>query len=825
MPDSDRLALAALLYDIGTFRHRSFGGEGDPRRQGAEWLLGKGLAGAEEIADLIAGGPKDKENVLQLNQAAILSEADSLSYCRERDTESPVAPPAATLLSPLFASTRSGDEAASSENTFWPLSPLEPGHTYPQTLSAGMGGKSQYAGLWKAFEGEFDILLPIGLAVGPLLVLLEKYCACMPGTMPLLTQDTSTVPVSLFDHARARTAIACCLHEFFLATHQQVLPKRNLSKNVADRRAAYYRLVMGELSGIRRFVYQVKHRNDVTTLHARSFLVELLARHVAEEIVDRLGLTWANVMYANDGRFCVLAQNTQGARMRLAKIQQRFNEWLLEAFDGALHLAVAHAEARGVDLATGQMGDVWREVSDELEEKKRQRFAGKLDGILVPKEPLLKDGYCSVCRGDHFDVDLRDGLCSCCYVLAGVGDDLVDARLLVARRSKVEGVPHIKVPRSDESWCYYAVVRDEDLVKQGDPYRVYLLDSWDLSEYRWDGSSQWLAGRYVTKAPIAPDRAGEDSARVGRTGAPSNVRLERAATLDELAEASRGRDEIGVLEMCCHDLDALSVTYAQRAGVAGICSLNRQTQLFFKGYANQICRGIVAKGYSALKISQRPVDAARNVSILHSGSGGVLVVGAWDDAVELAFDVRHCLRAFAGRQIDAFLSGAVAVAGPGYPLHKMTELTRSAVLRAGGNSLTLFCNRGPASWTDGRRRSRREYTWEEARGRVATAVEEITALCVIPPQEGRVTLHWTEQLLRGLRPILAEWEEGGAYCLPSLAYVLAGVREALRRGEPVDLSHWQKVSGLLMNTSRMEDLRTILIWLSLLAGTSGGEGV
>jgi len=295
--------------------------------------------------------------------------------------------------------------------------------------------------------------------------------------------------------------------------------------------------------------------------------------------------------------------------------------------------------------------------------------------------------------------------------------------------------------------------------------------------------------------------------------------------MEELAESSCGRREIGVLKMCIDDLSPGKAGLAEHATLLGASSAYRQTGLFFKAYADQICQGTTPDHIPPFRVSPRPPNTIRRIGTLHSGSDGLAAVGAWDDIVEFAFDLRACFEAFTGSATTPVLTAAIVVAPPDYPVYRMQEMARRAVLESSPkNGITLFYDGGRAS-SPGRLaiRSRQVYTWAEARDSVGGLVKDILTMCRITPEEGRTSCERAGWLARGLSCTLAEWERAGAYHLPNLAHSLARVREVLRTQGSTDPALWQRVSGTLMDTSRIGDLRTIVVWLSLLAGTADEE--
>ena len=122
----------------------------------------------------------------------------------------------------------------------------------------------------------------------------------------------------------------------------------------------------------------------------------------------------------------------------------------------------------------------------------------------------------------------------------------------------------------------------------------------------------------------------------------------------ELADASGGTQEsagirrLGVLRA---DVDNLGAAFlagfpAQYATLTRTAALSRQLSLFFKRYINELCRGNVGRGAEKFSLFGREKKAERDVHIVYSGGDDIFLLGAWDDIVELAVDLRRAFQRF-----------------------------------------------------------------------------------------------------------------------------------------------------------------------------------
>ena len=105
--------------------------------------------------------------------------------------------------------------------------------------------------------------------------------------------------------------------------------------------------------------------------------------------------------------------------------------------------------------------------------------------------------------------------------------------------------------------------------------------------------------------------------------------------------------------------------------------LSRDMTMFFKLAVDKICQGSLKgidgaerKAFSIFGIEKAP---QRQVHIVYSGGDDMFLVGAWDELIEVAVDIREAFGRFTGGKLS--FSAGMAMFRPGYPISKMAELT------------------------------------------------------------------------------------------------------------------------------------------------------
>ena len=172
-------------------------------------------------------------------------------------------------------------------------------------------------------------------------------------------------------------------------------------------------------------------------------------------------------------------------------------------------------------------------------------------------------------------------------------------------------------------------------------------------------------------------------------------------TFDELEQQSKGIKRLGVLRA---DIDNLGTAFVsgfkgkdgnnKNVTLSRTATLSRNLSLFFKGYINNI----LSEG----KYNKLRSNSKRNVSIVYSGGDDVFLVGAWNDIISAAIDLRDALKEFT--QGTLTISAGITIHKSGYPVNIMAKDTAKledvSKGMQGKDSITIFNEEHSYKWDD-----------------------------------------------------------------------------------------------------------------------------
>lgn len=828
--DMEQLLLGALLHDVGKFiiRARQSGEGKDHSELGEEWLSqyeDKLPPGIPHFARLhhVRYFPEIRESNLTL----LVYHADNLSAAGDRVDKEGVFDHRGTPLASIF-SRISLSEKGPGQQSFFPLKPLGPEMLFPLPRDQVDMGDEAYDRLLQPFTRDFEKWLDMGRPLGCLPLLLEKYWSTIPSETKRVWIDERTYPdISLYDHTKTTAAFALALYQYFRETgsgalERSILP--DLDRTWLDQGKKYFRIVGGDFSGVQRFIYTISSRGALKGLRGRSFFLELLTEHVADELLAGLGLFRTNLIFAGGGHLYILCQNTPQAEQVIVGVQEKINSWLRAQFHLRLYLALGSVEAAARDLDTKNVSQTWQKVGEKLGQQKGQRFRFELKELMAPEEPLLEG--CTVCHRDDLNEneigplredDLTSPLaCWFCRKLYEFGDDLArDETYLVAER--VPGNPPqnaLALPSRDNTFlAYHFVPRPPPSLERG-----FVLNQWDLDAYLRPALVPLFYAGHVSEVKDLPkevmQRELEENPGAKETSTASLVGLARAAT---------GIDRVAALRMDVDHTGRILVRGFHPPSFSRLASFSRQLNLFFKFHLNAICRGHLWSGGKPLNVSGKPWgEKGRYLGVIYSGGDDLFVIGAWDDVIEFALDVEQAFQLFTGNP-EITLSGGLVIQDPHFPLYHMAAEAGQAEDQAkdqgrGRLTLAFFPERSVES---AERRPQQTYTWQEIETKVLPLLQSFLALGEYDREAKRFSLKLPRALIYRLFSLIEEWKEEGKLYLPRMAYILSRLQEAVKKSEMQ--VGWPGIERVLMNPENMAQLKTALTWLELLC-RSGQEG-
>lgn len=544
------------------------------------------------------------------------------------------------------------------ERQTYPFAMLE-GINYPtadhKTYTAG-----DYAAVKTKLQEQLATIDVDASYINSLLHLLEVTTSYVPSS----TNTQELMDISLYDHSKTTAAIASCLYYYLGETSDYT---RLLTDESRFKEEGAFLLFSCDMSGIQNFIYTISGTDAAKSLRGRSLYLELLLENVADEILGRLGLSRANLLYTGGGHSYMLLANTQQTKEILDEIDQELRDWFLENYQIALYIASAYTECTSRELAE-EIGQVYARVSRNLSVKKAQRYSvDDIKGLNdLSKSKAIHDRECKECKltGPTDDKER----CDICRALIGISPEIIkDKRYFAVIEEGAKGSVEYYLPLP---FGQILTIVDLEAVRGGDQIRVYSKN---------DPS---MGSNYSTNIWVGDYAFSMDMAR------------NKAITFGDLAAVSKGFDRIAVLRADVDNLgrafisgfkeqkDGVIVPNSQKKyeTISRTSTLSRQLSLFFKYHINQILR-----------------KKKRQAVIIYSGGDDMFIVGAWDDIIDLAGDINRAFGRYSQGKLT--MSAGIGIYNPTYPIariaYEVGELENAAKTKdEKKNKVTLFKKAG-----------------------------------------------------------------------------------------------------------------------------------
>lgn len=518
--------------------------------------------------------------------------------------------------------------------------------------------------------------------VSSLLEVLEAHLSYIPAS----TSKNELPDISLFDHVKLTAAFASCIYHYAL------------EQKLEDYREAFYRkgkdfygkkaflLASLDMSGIQNFIYTISTKNALRTLRARSFYLEIMMEHLIDQLLEKLGLSHANLLYSGGGHCYLLLPNTNGCKETFELFLQDTNQWFLEHFQTALYIAGAYEPCSSDSLKNEPEGSyraIFHEISAKLSQKKARRYTA---GQIIWLNSYGKPDYsreCSVCK--RIGTVNEKGVCSLCAAIENLSQKILYADFFTVIREKQRELP---LPGG------FSLVADsaETLKKR-------------MAEE---------SGKFVRAYGKNRLYTGKNISRKLWVGSYTN-----GNTFDTFAEEAKGINRIGILRA---DVDNLGHAFVagfdnpdnhnRYVTLSRTAALSRQLSLFFKLYINHI---LEQGGYS---MEGERKCRPRNATIVYSGGDDLFIVGAWNEVIELAVDLRRKFEVYTEGTLT--LSAGIGIYHDSYPISaiaaEVAEMEDVSKDMPGKNAVTLLADGtyhtitvsgkplkvkdGTCSWTD-----------------------------------------------------------------------------------------------------------------------------
>ncbi|EGQ0382630.1 type III-A CRISPR-associated protein Cas10/Csm1, partial [Staphylococcus pseudintermedius] len=127
--------------------------------------------------------------------------------------------------------------------------------------------------------------------------------------VPSSTNKNQLIDISLYDHSRITCAIASCIFDYLNENNihnykDELFTKYENTKEFYQKEA--FLLLSMDMSGIQDFIYNISGSKALKSLRSRSFYLEIMLEVIVDQLLEKLELTRANLLYTGGGHAYLL---------------------------------------------------------------------------------------------------------------------------------------------------------------------------------------------------------------------------------------------------------------------------------------------------------------------------------------------------------------------------------------------------------------------------------------------------------------------------------------------------------------------------------------
>lgn len=457
----------------------------------------------------------------------------------------------------------------------------------------------------------------------------------------ILFRYTVTIPsndrsldVSLYDQTRTAAAIAVCLYDYEAS---------------GDDDDNEFLLVGGDFSGIQQYIYQIVSKYAGKNLKGRSFYLSLLSDAVVRMLLSRLSLYRANIVYNSGGSFYLLAPNTPNVRATLDKTISEIEKNIFKSHGTQIFVAIDSMSLSSAEISNNDgkrsLSEIWQQLFKLRDQKKNRRY---VEGMKNDFESFFTPQSINGTKRDVITgEDFAKGEKSIKFGDGGFISELNDAQIKLGRDLKDTDILVVSDTDID------ILNRNTHICPANLGQYYYLANFCDLEEF--DGNHRNITFVYLNGKDFSADYVLDKSFtnNICSMQFYGGNRF-NGKTFEDMCD-NEGFSRLGVLRM---DVDNLGTIFQsgipeKEASLSRYAALSRSFDYFFSGYLNVICQN---------------ENIADRSFIVYSGGDDVFIVGSWDTAIEIAWQIQTDFRRYTCQNSAFSISGGIAILDAKFPI-------------------------------------------------------------------------------------------------------------------------------------------------------------
>ena len=502
--------------------------------------------------------------------------------------------------------------------------------------------------------------------VSKLLIAVEKNLSFVPAAIT----DEKVNDISLFDHLKMTAAIASSVIRYM--NENKITDFKTLLDKESDfMNEKMFLLYSMDVSGIQDFIYTIATQKVLKGLRTRSFYLEIVIEHCIDTLLERTGLTRANLIYSGGGHAYIILPNTDGIKEILVEYEKQINDWFMEYYRTDLYIASGYSECSANSFCnepSGSYKEIFAEVSKKISDKKMKRYSSDVIKYLNSIEQKDGSRECKVCH--RVDRLTKEDKCEICTGIENISKDILNRELFAVVEDKISE-SCLPLPFG---YNLVALRKEEadKLEKNGQIKRIYAKNNLDIDD------------SYI-KIWVGDYHNGDDFSTLANSASGIKRLAVMRADVDNLGQAFVSGFE-----------NSKSKNSDQYVTLSRTATFSRKLSMFFKLHINEI----LANG--EFTMSSAKEAGKRNALIVYSGGDDLFVIGSWDDIVEFSVDLSRKFKKFSQNTLT--VSAGIDLYPEKYPVAVMAKKTGELEEISKGmdekNAITIAREENSYKWKD-----------------------------------------------------------------------------------------------------------------------------
>lgn len=643
MKEVDEIAVSGLLHDIGKFGQRA---DSYRLKEGVFKRYEYKYAHAQYTAQILHDGD------LAFNLSEEMIDAAAMHHHPENDEHWILAAAdrmASGFEREVFDDYNSADSESYKQQRLWHLfdqsKQFKIAELGPETLFAEdeKAVKNEYDSLWSGFVASMGEIKAQGNSSSDLFTidyLLKRFTSFIPSSTSFQKGGYSAVKanIPLYEHSKATAIFASVIYKLSEQGNHNIIDY--YKERSGDMKQEDMLLIAGDFFGIQKFIFNaVPSAKASKILRAKSAYIQILTKVIAFHIVEELGLSYQSIVSTHAGKFEILGVNDEASQEKLQNIQKELNRFFIKKYFGETGVGIS---AVPCSLADFIVKDRYKEqlrmkVDMAVENAKFRKFdLNETDPVLNFDEGLDNQNLCQLCgrkKGKEREQNDKTYMaCDDCFDFVKIGQNLAKTDFLTISRNsgqiRVFGDHYINFSKEPKRFDNAVAVFD---ISNDEAFRGYA--KWELNSYvKRDDQDEVL-------------------------------------TFEELADNSCQGLESGVKAMMAlkGDVDSMGayIKDPKNEVTNSFARFNffaRMVDYFFSVKASQMMKG-------------------RDLYTVFAGGDDIFVLGAWDEVIDFAKELRkEFMRFTQGSELT--LSVGMIMTKPNKPVNFVADISESALENA-----------------------------------------------------------------------------------------------------------------------------------------------